>query len=90
MYHRLKNRLQPLKSLPALVRIVIGILLLLGGVLGALPILGFWMIPLGLLVLSWDFRWARRGYLTVVLWFRRRRKFKQPAKQNARKKPGDG
>lgn len=59
--------------MPSAARIVIGMLLLLGGILGALPILGFWMIPLGLLVLSLDFRWARRGYLTVVLWFRQRR-----------------
>ena len=59
--------------MPWLVRVTIGILLLLAGLLGALPILGFWMIPLGLLVLSLDFRWARRGYLSIVLWFRQRR-----------------
>ncbi|MDA7957234.1 MAG: hypothetical protein MPK11_08400 [Gammaproteobacteria bacterium] len=59
--------------MPAVVRFAVGILLLIGGVLGALPILGFWMVPLGLLVLSWDFRWARRGYLGIVLWARRRR-----------------
>ena len=59
--------------MPALTRITIGIFLVLGGLLGALPILGFWMVPLGLLVLSLDFRWARRGYLTIILWFRRRR-----------------
>ena len=59
--------------MPALMRIIIGIFLVLGGLLGALPILGFWMVPLGLLVLSLDFRWARRGYLTIILWFRRRR-----------------
>ena len=59
--------------MPWLVRVTIGMLLLLAGLLGALPILGFWMIPLGLLVLSLDFRWARRGYLSIVLWFRQRR-----------------
>ena len=59
--------------MPALTRIIIGIFLVLGGLLGALPILGFWMVPLGLLVLSLDFRWARRGYLSIILWFRRRR-----------------
>ena len=74
MHRRLKSIVQPFKSMPALMRIIIGIFLVLGGLLGALPILGFWMVPLGLLVLSLDFRWARRGYLTIILWFRRRRR----------------
>ncbi len=43
-----------------LVRTVVGLLLLIGGVLGFLPILGFWMIPLGLIVLSVDFPFVRR------------------------------
>ncbi|MFC4349632.1 hypothetical protein ACFO5Q_17410 [Kordiimonas lipolytica] len=41
-------------------RIVVGILLIIGGVLGFLPVLGFWMIPLGFLVLSVDFPAVRR------------------------------
>ena len=49
----------------ALVRRVIGIALVLFGFLGFLPVLGFWMIPLGLLVLSHDSpvirRWRRRA-----------------------------
>lgn len=44
----------------ALMRLILGIALILGGVLGFLPIVGFWMIPLGLGVLSYDFHWARR------------------------------
>ncbi len=44
---------------------------MVGGVLGFLPVLGFWMIPLGLLVLAPDFRWARRGYLSIMTWLRR-------------------
>lgn len=35
-------------------RIAIGIAVILCGFLGFLPILGFWMIPLGLVVLSVD------------------------------------
>lgn len=73
MFRHLESTLRPIKAMPAVVRFAVGILLLIGGVLGALPILGFWMVPLGLLVLSWDFRWARRGYLGIVLWARRRR-----------------
>ena len=74
MVHR---RLQPafkrIKAMPTIPRLVLGILLLLGGILGALPILGFWMIPLGLLVLSVDFRWARKGYLSIISWLRKHR-----------------
>ena len=45
------------------VRIGLGTALIGGGLLGFLPILGFWMIPLGILVLSIDLpillRWWR-------------------------------
>ncbi|MCP3055661.1 hypothetical protein [Aurantimonas marianensis] len=54
-------------------RIALGSALVGGGILGFLPILGFWMIPLGLLVLSVDLifvrRWRRR---TTVKWGRSR------------------
>lgn len=43
-----------------LARTIVGLLLLIGGVLGFLPVLGFWMIPLGLMVLSVDFPFVRR------------------------------
>ena len=47
-----------------LARIIIGVSLILGGILGFLPILGFWMIPLGLMILSVDIpavrRWRRK------------------------------
>ena len=41
-------------------RIIVGSLLIVGGVVGFLPILGFWMIPLGLFMLSQDFATVRR------------------------------
>ena len=59
-------------------RLVLGVLLLIGGLLGALPVLGFWMIPLGLLVLSVDFRWARKGYLSMISWLRKWRDRNKP------------
>ncbi len=34
--------------------------LIVGGVFGFLPILGFWMIPLGVVLLSDDVPWLRR------------------------------
>jgi hypothetical protein len=54
-------------------RIVIGAGLVGGGVLGFLPVLGFWMVPVGLLVLSQDLNFVRRGRRRVTLWWARRR-----------------
>ncbi|MGR3322435.1 MAG: hypothetical protein ACU0DK_10935 [Pseudooceanicola sp.] len=42
------------RTLPPGLRLVVGILLICGGVLGFLPILGFWMIPLGVAVAALD------------------------------------
>ena len=57
-------------------RIAIGSALVLGGVLGFLPILGFWMIPLGLIVLGQDVpvirRWHRRAAVRFGRWRRAR------------------
>jgi hypothetical protein len=54
-------------------RIASGAALVAGGVFGFLPVLGFWMVPMGLLVLSYDIatvrRWRRRG---AVWWHRRK------------------
>jgi len=54
-------------------RIVIGVILVLFGILGFLPILGFWMIPLGILVLSYEFATVRRFRRRVVVWWERRK-----------------
>jgi len=63
------------------VRVTVGVLLLIGGLLGALPVLGFWMIPLGLLVLSIDFQWARKGYLGIILWLRKKKQRRREKKR---------
>ncbi len=59
-----------------LLRMLAGVALVIGGTLGFLPVLGFWMIPLGLAVLSIDFPPVRRFYrrTTVKLghWLHRR------------------
>ena len=61
--------------LPAsrILRVIIGAALILGGIFGWLPILGFWMIPLGLLVLSYDIPVIERWREKVAEWWRRRR-----------------
>jgi hypothetical protein len=56
-------------------RIALGLGLCLGGFLGFLPILGFWMFPLGLLVLSVDLAPVRRFRRRMeVRWGRRKKK----------------
>lgn len=48
-----------------------GILLMIGGALGFLPILGYWMFPLGLALLAVDLPWARWWYRRMyVAWGR--------------------
>ena len=58
-------------------RIVIGTLLIIGGLLGFLPILGFWMVPLGLLVLSQDLRFVRRKRRQLAIWWEYRKRARQ-------------
>ena len=53
---------------------LLGVLLIFGGILGFLPILGFWMIPVGLFVLSVDIPLVRRGRRRLSVWWGRRRK----------------
>lgn len=42
------------RRLPPGVRLLAGLLLMVGGVLGFLPVLGFWMLPLGVAVAALD------------------------------------
>jgi hypothetical protein len=55
-------------------RVILGSGLVVGGIFGFLPILGFWMIPLGLVVLSVDSHYVRRSRRKLeVRWGRWRR-----------------
>ncbi|MGX1305439.1 hypothetical protein AB7M35_000159 [Amorphus suaedae] len=80
---RLGRRRFPLpRSRP--VRVGLGVALILGGVLGFLPILGFWMLPLGVIVLSVDSPVMRRLRRRTEVWWGRKRPFA------GRPKPGPG
>jgi len=57
-------------------RIGLGIVLVLCGIVGFLPVLGFWMIPLGFLVLSVDSPIVRRWQRRFIVWWNRRKKRK--------------
>ena len=56
-----------------MVRIALGVVLVLFGFLGFLPFLGFWMVPLGLIILSADIplvrRFNRRTTVAVTRWW---------------------
>jgi hypothetical protein len=85
--HQTFSKLQrKIKKLPHPFRVLIGVLFLIGGLLWFLPILGLWMIPLGLLILSLDFPWARRGYLSIMITLRR---WRDNRKAKQRKKNSD-
>ena len=62
-------------------RIILGVALCIGGLLGFLPILGFWMLPLGLLLLSIDLKPVRRFRRRAEVWWGRKRQAKQKSKQ---------
>ncbi|MGI4976588.1 MAG: hypothetical protein ACRYG6_06565 [Janthinobacterium lividum] len=59
------------------VRLPVGVLMILGGFAGFLPILGFWMIPVGLFLLGEDIpavkRLTMRALAAVQGWWDRRR-----------------
>jgi hypothetical protein len=63
------------RRIPAsrLARLLLGLALLAGGLLGFLPVLGFWMIPLGLFVLSYDVPAVARLRRRAGAWWRKRR-----------------
>jgi hypothetical protein len=76
-----KHEIRLPESRPA--RLAIGSGLILLGLLGFLPVLGFWMIPAGLLVLSTDIpavrRFNRRVGVAVKRWWTGKRSAKSGA-----------
>ncbi|GGD42522.1 hypothetical protein [Sinisalibacter lacisalsi] len=56
-----RARLRVRRNVPPGLRLVVGLILMVAGVFGFLPVLGFWMIPLGMLVAALDVRpiWRR-------------------------------
>lgn len=49
-------------------RIPAGVILILLGLVGFLPVLGFWMAPLGLLLLAHDIPFLRRPARFLLIW----------------------
>jgi hypothetical protein len=61
-------------------RTALGLVLIVGGILGFMPILGFWMLPLGLIILSIDSprlrRFRRKATVALYDWVRTRLRHK--------------
>lgn len=75
---RMKDRFAPFfawvqRRVPPGFRFALGLLLICGGILGFLPILGFWMLPLGFMGAAMDVRLYRRWHS-----LRRRRRAMRP------------
>lgn len=71
----LKARLRPAlirirRRVPRGARFLLGLLLIIGGLFGFLPVLGFWMIPLGVMVAAFDVRMMLR-------WWRQKQSLKR-------------
>jgi hypothetical protein len=66
-----------------LVRVPLGILLIFGGLLSFFPVLGIWMLPLGVMLLAVDIPLLRPRVSAALIRFRRwwavRRHKKKPA-----------
>ncbi len=54
------------------VRVPVGLLMIVGGLFSILPVLGLWMLPLGLLLLAQDLPFLRRPMRRALLWTERR------------------
>jgi hypothetical protein len=66
-------------------RIPVGVLMIVGGIFGFLPILGLWMLPFGLALLAEDVPLLRSWRSRVLDWVERRR----PRWLNLRPRPHD-
>ena len=50
------------RNVPMGLRTMAGLVLVIGGVFGFLPVLGFWMIPLGFAVMALDFKVLKKHW----------------------------
>jgi hypothetical protein len=64
-----------------LVRIPLAILLVFGGIFSILPVLGLWMLPLGLLLIAQDIPFLQKPVAQFLGWCERKWADHQRAKQ---------
>lgn len=63
------------------VRIPLAILLVVGGVFSFLPILGLWMLPLGLVLIAQDLPFLQKPMAQMLGWIERKWIARQRAKE---------
>lgn len=63
-----------------LVRFPLGILLILGGIFSILPLLGLWMLPLGLILIAQDIPLLEKPVARMLGWIERKWLERQRAK----------
>jgi len=61
-----------------LIRLPLGVVLILGGIFGFLPLLGFWMVPLGLLLIARDVPSLEPPLARLFAWVNRRFPVRNP------------
>lgn len=49
-------------------RLAVAVLLILGGIFSFLPVLGIWMLPLGLLLIAQDIPFLQKPLVKVLAW----------------------
>jgi hypothetical protein len=64
-----------------LVRVPVAVILVAGGFLSFLPVLGIWMLPLGLVLIAQDVPFLRPPMARMLAWINR----KWPARESAAK-----
>jgi hypothetical protein len=50
------------------VRVIVAFMLVIGGVFSFLPVLGLWMLPLGLLLISQDVPFLQKPLVATLAW----------------------
>jgi len=59
-----------IRTAPRVVRVLVGVALVIGGIFGFLPVLGFWMVPLGLVVIFFDVPWVKARWRAFRVWWK--------------------
>lgn len=65
-----------------LIRLAVSLLLVIGGLFSFLPVLGLWMMPLGLVIVSQDFPFLQRPLLRSFRWIDRKWPRRRPRSLN--------
>ncbi|WP_458760782.1 hypothetical protein ACSVBT_08375 [Afipia sp. TerB] len=51
-----------------IVRVIVSVLLILGGIFSFLPVLGIWMLPLGLIIIAQDLPFLQEPLVKGLQW----------------------